>query len=89
VSGKAVRETLRFLAVGASLVFVGLEIQQNNAIALAQTRQAVLDTYVDFQLTMWANPEIARASSAQFGAPPPPSDVDAASDVAGGMGLRG
>ncbi len=29
MSGKAIRETLGFLAVVASMVFVGLEIQQN------------------------------------------------------------
>ena len=36
MSGKAVRETLGFLAVVAGLVFVGLEIRQNTAVARAE-----------------------------------------------------
>jgi len=39
MSGKAIRETLGFLAVVASLVFVGIEIRQNTAVARGQARQ--------------------------------------------------
>jgi hypothetical protein len=39
MSGKAIRETVGFLGVVASLVFVGLEIRQNTATARGQTRQ--------------------------------------------------
>jgi len=39
MSGKAVRETLAALGVVASLVFVGVEIRQNTAVARGQTRQ--------------------------------------------------
>lgn len=39
MSGKDLRETLGVLAVVASLVFVGLEIRQNTAVARGQTRQ--------------------------------------------------
>ncbi len=35
MSGKAIRETLGFLAVVASMVFVGMEIRQNTVIAHA------------------------------------------------------
>ena len=38
MSGKAIRETLGFLAVVASMVFVGVEIRQN-------TRSAEVDAY--------------------------------------------
>jgi hypothetical protein len=39
MSGKAVRETLAALGVIASMVFVGMEIRQNTAVARGQTRQ--------------------------------------------------
>ena len=39
MSGKAIRETLGFLAVVTSLVFVGWEIRQNTAVARGQARQ--------------------------------------------------
>ena len=39
MSGKDLRETLGFIFVAASLVFVGLEIRQNTAVARGQTRQ--------------------------------------------------
>ena len=39
MSGKDLRESIGFLAVVASLVFVGLEIRQNTAVARGQTRQ--------------------------------------------------
>ena len=41
MSGSALRETVGFLAVVAGLVFVGLELRQNTAIARAATRQAL------------------------------------------------
>jgi hypothetical protein len=39
MTGKDLRETLGFIFVAASLVFVGLEIRQNTAVARGQTRQ--------------------------------------------------
>jgi hypothetical protein len=39
MSKEAVRETIGVLGVVASLVFVGLEIRQNTAVARGQTRQ--------------------------------------------------
>jgi hypothetical protein len=37
-SAQAIRETLGFVGVVASLVFVGLEIRQNTAVARGQAR---------------------------------------------------
>ena len=52
MSGKAVRETLGFLAVVASMVFVGAEIRQNTAAIRGQTRQALNVDYREWQMTM-------------------------------------
>ncbi len=41
MSSKAIRETVGFGAVVAGLVFVGLEIQQNNKLAQAAAYQAI------------------------------------------------
>ena len=41
MSGKAIRETLGFLAVVASLVFVGLEVRQNTVAARSAAYQAI------------------------------------------------
>jgi hypothetical protein len=41
MSGKAIRETLGFLAVVASMVFVGVEIRQTNKLAQAAAYQAI------------------------------------------------
>ena len=43
MSGKAIRETLAALGVIASMVFVGWEIRQNNALARGQARQALAE----------------------------------------------
>jgi len=61
MSGKAVRETLGFLGVVASLVFVGTEIRQNNAIARGQTRQALADASRDLTLAIATDPDMMRA----------------------------
>lgn len=52
MSGKAVRETMGFLAVVAGLVFVGLEIQQNTTVARAATRQALADASTSLGLRL-------------------------------------
>ena len=58
MSGKAVRETLGFLAVVAGLVFVGLEIRQNNRIASASTRQALADATGVLLESLYSDPEL-------------------------------
>ena len=57
MSGRAVRETLGFLAVVAGLVFVGVEIRQNNSLARGQARQALADMSQDWLLTITQDPE--------------------------------
>lgn len=52
MSKAAIRETIGFLGVVVSLLFVGLEIRQNNAIASAQTRQALASEYREFWLSL-------------------------------------
>ena len=52
MSGKAIRETLGFLAVVASMVFVALEIGQNTASIRAQTRQQLSDANSEFLIAM-------------------------------------
>ena len=59
MSGKAVRETLGFLAVVAGLVFVGWEIQQNNVQARAATRQALADASMMLSLAVAADDGMA------------------------------
>jgi hypothetical protein len=58
MSGKAVRETLGFLAVVAGLVFVGLEIRQNTQVARGQTRIELTALNNEFLRTV-GDPEFA------------------------------
>ena len=60
MSGKAAREILGFLAVVAGLVFVGLEIQQNNVQARGATRQAMADASRDLALAISTDTELVR-----------------------------
>ena len=55
MSAKTIGETLAALGVIASLVFVGLEIQQNTAVARAQTRQALTEDLREFIMTLAAD----------------------------------
>jgi len=48
MSGKVVRDTVGFLGVVASLVFVGLEIRQNTAVARGQARQDLAFHFQDW-----------------------------------------
>jgi len=52
MSRQAIRETVGFLGVVASLLFVGLELRQNNTIARAQTRQALTSEYREFWMAL-------------------------------------
>ena len=47
MSGKAIRETLAALGVIASLVFVGMEIRQNNTVARMSAYQAFTQQLID------------------------------------------
>ena len=61
MSGKAVRETLGFIGVIASMVFVGLEIRQNAEATRAATVLQLKDGWAELNLTMMQNPEMADA----------------------------
>lgn len=61
MSGKAVRDTLGFLGVVASLVFVGTEIHQNTQVARGQTRQALADASRDLTIAISTDPDMRRA----------------------------
>jgi len=52
MSGKALRETLGFLAVVASLAFVGVEIRQNTHAVQSTTAQAISDQAFEFNLLL-------------------------------------
>ncbi len=58
MSGKAIRETLAALGVIASMVFVGLEIRQNTAVARGQTRQELALQFEDWLELRASNEEI-------------------------------
>ncbi len=48
-----------FVAVVAGLVFVGVEIQQNNKLARAATRQALAETSLQTILAVATDPELS------------------------------
>jgi len=78
MTGKSIRDTLGFVGVVLSLLFVGAELRQNTTVARAQTRQALTDAYADFAMTMATEPAIQQEWSEQFiddpsGAPSPAS----------------
>lgn len=52
MSRQPLREIVGFVGVVASLLFVGLEIRQNNAIARAQTHQALASEYREFWMAL-------------------------------------
>ena len=52
MSSQNLREWIAFLGVIGSLIFVGLEIRQNNAIARAQARQALTTEYREFWMAL-------------------------------------
>jgi hypothetical protein len=59
MSGKAVRDTIGFIGVVASLVFVGLEIRQNTAMARGQTRQDLAALNQEYLLLRVTSPELS------------------------------
>jgi len=57
MSTGSIRETVGFLGVIASLLFVGLQIRQTNVIARAQTRQALTTEYREFWMALALDPD--------------------------------
>jgi len=70
MSGSTVRDTLGFLGVMASLVFVGVEIHQNTAAIRGQTRQALNVDYREWQMTLASNPDLFQRYTEYFGLSP-------------------
>ncbi len=66
MSGKAVRETMGFLAVVAGLVFVGLEVRQNTIATRGQTRQSLNSDYVEFLMAIATSPDLFQQYNDQF-----------------------
>jgi hypothetical protein len=62
------RQILSATAVVLSLLFVGLELRQNTRAQRAQTRQELANASRELLLTIAANPSVARAYSAMYGA---------------------
>ncbi len=61
MSGKAIRETLGFLAVVASLVFLAVEIRQNTDALVAASSTALTDQSLEFFSVGLDNQVVARA----------------------------
>jgi hypothetical protein len=66
---RALLEVVSAAAVVASLVFVGLEIQQNTAAQRSQTRQAISDASSDFLLRLAEDEEVMAAWHGIWDAP--------------------
>jgi hypothetical protein len=59
MSNKDLREFVGLLLVVASLVFVGVEIRQNTAVARAQSRQFLTENHREWAYTLATNPELS------------------------------
>ncbi len=71
MSGKAVRETMGFLAVVAGLVFVGVEIQQNSQSVQAATYQDLIAQITNLNVLEIENPEFGALVQATLVGPSP------------------
>jgi hypothetical protein len=59
MSSKTVTEFLTAIGVIASLVFVGLELRQNNALARAEAFREMSDTYMTYAVALAADEQLA------------------------------
>lgn len=59
MSGREIRETVGFLGVMASLVFVGLEIRQNTRVARAEAYRSVAGMEADGLLAAATDPQLS------------------------------
>ena len=85
MSGKAVRETLGFVAVVAGLLFVGMEIQQNTVATRAVTQQAIFDSGTEMNINVMTN---ERLRDLRVGALADPSGLDSGRSPSDDMLLR-
>ncbi len=84
MSREALRETIGFAAVVASLVFVGWEIRQNTAVASGEARQALAALQQDYLLTLAQDGELNEIFREWSSAEPrdlSPSEQDRGSNV--------
>ena len=71
MSGKAIRETLGFVVVVASLVFVGVEIRQNSQSVQAATYQDLIAQITNLNVLEIENPEFGALVQATLDGPSP------------------
>ena len=76
MTGAALRETLGFLGVVASLIFVGTEIHQNSLSVQAATYQDLTAHIASLNLMEIEDPEFGEFARAALQNPGPLSDVD-------------
>ncbi len=77
-----ISETIAFLGVIASLVFVGLQIRQSAAATRAATAAGVADGFRDLNLVLASSPELAKAL-ATYAADPVQAPKDAQIQILG------
>ncbi len=76
MSGKVVRETLGFLGVIVSLVFVGLEVRQNSLSVQAATYQELISKIASLNLMEIENPDFGEFARAALLTPGPLDEAD-------------
>lgn len=75
MSTDSIRETVGFLGVIASLLFVGLQIRQTNVIARAQTRQELTDQYREYWMALALDPELDAVRSPALAGDDTPASI--------------
>ena len=66
---RQVIETVGLLGVVVSLIFVGLEVRQNSISTRSATNAAVADAFIELNLVLASNPELARIIAEHAGNP--------------------
>jgi hypothetical protein len=59
MTGQALRETLGFMGVVGSLLFVGLEIRQNTRVARAEAYRSIEQTQTEWNFVAASDPDLA------------------------------
>ena len=76
MTGAAWRETLGFLGVVASLVFVGTEVHQNSLSIQSATYQDLISQIEGLNLIQLEDPEFGEFARARLSSPGPLSEAD-------------
>jgi hypothetical protein len=69
-------ETVGLFAVICSLLFVGMELRQNSVATMAQTNSNVAESFIELNLAMATNAELARAMTSYDDDPATASPAD-------------